>query len=139
MEIKKGDLLFLTDRGIECLGIQEVYTGALSIDETVGAYFFKDQIYVAKYGGQRIPESGIDNRTGLLALTEGALFQVKKDKNLWALQFVTPLDCKLWCLTVQMEDPENRENYISKTPGIRNGKWLERTVNILLNPYGQGK
>jgi hypothetical protein len=122
MKIEKGDLLFLTERGMECLGVARVETDCY-INETICAYLFKDNVYVTAPGSQR-PECGLDTHTGLLAITEGKIVQRQINNSLqWSVIFVTLLDCSLWAFTIHMESPHFVQNYVSKTPGVRTGKF----------------
>lgn len=112
---KKGDLVFITKKGMVSLGVEMVYIPD-GVEETIRAYMFDDQVYASYSHIPGLPY--IDEQTGLLVITNVKILEERRrHKDGSVLQFVTLLHSKLWCLTIEMEGLKpNIEDYISKRP-----------------------
>lgn len=118
---KKGDLVFITSKGMVSLGIDNVYIPD-GVEETIRAYMFDDQVFATNFKIPGLPN--IDTQTGLLLITNAKTIECRRQhmgqKQVGSvLQFVALLHSKLWCFTIEMfESNPNIEDYLVRKPRI---------------------
>lgn len=112
---RKGELVFVTKKGMVSMGIDNVFIPE-GVEETIRAFLFEDQVFASNYQIPGLPN--IDEQTGLLLCTNVKMMENRRQGREGAvLQFVVLLQSKLWCLTIEMNEPNpNYEDYIVRRP-----------------------